>query len=372
MGKGIVLPRKIFDQMISMARRWLDELQNATIGQQLLLDAYRQGEYRKFVYCLSTGQHWSLKRYATSLLLPITLKSYMTSVESPTDDIADAVYSLTSQQIATRQKRFGHFDYTASPDWLRQLIHTDASLKNCLSTLIDNLDCDEMTDLLYLNSVIFYTPTPNAGPLSSLKLVSRVCRMRLQPANSPQKWDYIEPSSGEHFVEDGSLGWLLCGGSVQALNRHFPSFDFEYPDHVLKGYHSPEYRITRSSVVEICVFSCHWCTLVVRYRSRVIATSPLLNLSSTLQRLSGEAIILDTPSLKCCCGWCQNIRRQISDNHDSLQCLAARSYKRLHHRAKPVEVSVLPQVIRDGFFSRCSENLRHSRRAQCQSQQSSN
>jgi len=351
---GIALPRRLFERIKRMARRWLWELSESTRAQRVLESEYLTGQFRDYVFCLSTGKHWSLAKYISTLLLPLTLNNFMKYAEEPGGDIAEAVFTLTASQISTMQDRFAHFDYTVSTDWLLQLIHTSPALKNELSDLIDNLDVSEMSDLLHLNSVVFYAVPSHANPPSNLRQVAARCR-RLRPSHSSERWHYIEFANGDHFVDDGSFGWILVEGRAQLLNQQFGGFDWKFPDRVIRNYLSADYRVTRTSVVEICVFSCYrFCQLIVRHGGRVIAISPLMGLSRVLQHLSGEHIILDRSSPLCRCARCASITTELSESHSSLQCLAAKAYKENHTRINSRQLALLPKAIKRDFFAWCS------------------
>lgn len=363
---GITLTRKLFEKMRNAAHRWLHELVDAVMGEALLEAEYRSGSFKEYVFCLSSGVHWTLTKYIDTLLLPLCLRNFMNYVETPDDEehIAEAVYTLTTHQIFKMQQRFGHFDYTVSTDWLLHLIHTDPSVRERLANLIDGLGLNELSDLLHLTSAVFYSPPCRAKPLSNLKRVAARCK-DLRSSHGPENWHYVDVVSGEHFVDDGSLGWMLVQGDVQLLNHHFGSFDWRYPDHILKGYFTHDSLTVRPYAVEICVFRCKSAKFIVRHGGRVIATSGLYSLSKVLRRLSGEAIILDRASLKCRCILTLITEREISKQHDTLQCLAARAYKREYYRANREDLALLPPFIKNAFFSRCSVGLQLSDRSPC-------
>ena len=352
----VVLTLTTFEKLRDRGSTWLRDLQGEIRGENLLTDSYLSGTLSSQVFCMSTGRHWSLQKYLEVLLLPLTLWNHMWFSEYPQDDVGEAVYTISEPQISSLQKKFAHFDFTVSPSWVMHLIHTDPQFKDQLSDLIDGLNASDLLDLLHLNTLVIYDVPVQSTSQTSLRHVASECK-RVCPAHTPRSWDYIEPHSGTRFQADGSLGFMLLEGKVQQLNRQFKGFVWNFPDYILKSYFSPDYLVKQTSVIEISVFACFWCQIVARHEKRVIAISPLLNLWEVLPRLSGEVIRLDPSFTTCGCAHCCKLRHDVSQHHSTLQCLAARAYKRNFTVSNHQSMSLIPTLIRASFLSRCADEV---------------
>lgn len=355
----VVLSLSSFEELRRRCSTWLASLRDEIRGDKLLARSYLSGTLSTQVFCLSTGRHWTLQKYLEVLLLPLTMWNYMWIVEDPDEDVVDAVYTLEESQISSMQEKFAHFDFTVSPSWIMHLIHhTNAPFIDQFGDLIDSLGASEILDMLHLNNLV-YDAADQSTSQTGLKHVTHECK-RLCPVSRLTKWDYIDPCSGVCFQADPSLAFALLEGRVQQLNRRFSGFDWSFPEYVLKSYFSPDYLVKHSSVVEIGVFDCRWCQIVVRHRKRVLAISPLMNLTDVLRHLSGKVIRVDPSFLACDCPCCARLVREITDHHSTLQCLAARAYQHHFTNANHQSLSLVPPLIRERFLAGCSDADRTS------------
>lgn len=350
--KRLSLPKQHFDEIKKKAQIWLTKLQDLVNIEKKLELEYQSGALKDYVFCVSTGKILSLHRYMQNILLPLTINNYLQTYEEQGDDISEAIYSLSTDQIYVMQRRSAHYDYVVSAEYVQLFLHVDPRLRKDIACIIDGLDYRELADLIHINTLVFYPSPRRTMPLVSLKSLATNCTVVHRTA-SQQFWQYIDVFSGELFYHDSSLGWMIVQGRVQELNRLSYGYNWKFPKYYLKPYLSPEYAVPFPNMVEINVYSCDWCQLIARSDYRVICVSPILRLQTILKLLRGEAIDINWTNSKCQCQKCYLTIQKIKKNHQTLQCLAATAYKNHFTRLNHPLFAFVPIHIRKEYLAQC-------------------
>lgn len=273
------LDRKISQKILEKGKKLITETEEQLAGERSLTACYAEGgQLSNYVYCIPTGQHWTMDKYLRFILSPIILEKISNDQER-----------IYESDIKHRQRQTNFFDFYLSAtgvfNWLvRGGYHLTL-------VYLDSLTLNELKDIFYMKQPTFYY---GDGLTTEAEMSERLLNCR-----DTQRWIY--PDKHKLFQANGALGWQLVKSKIGWIRNFLPESGLNYSTYVIKDHYAPAYLPAYANVIEINMFQQRWAYCTVRREGKIICHSPLLSLAIVLDAID-DVLEVDV-SAKTCKKW---------------------------------------------------------------------